>query len=88
MLPKKIDKNTKYKNIVLTDDEIAILRHICLKRYDRIGRKAGGALYLGCSCTCSIDSTFEDFFENVFDWINESEEYEIKKVLEKGSVKC
>lgn len=88
MPPKKIDKNAKYRNIVLSDDETAILRHICLKRYDRIGRKFGGALYLGCTGSIGIDSTFEDFFENVFDWINYGEEYEIKKVLEKGSVKC
>lgn len=88
MPPKKIDKNAKYKNIVLTDDEIAILRHICLKRYDKIGRKFGGALYLGHANGYGIDSTFEDFFENIFDWINYGEEYEIKKVLEKGSVKC
>lgn len=73
--------NVKYKNIVLSDDEIAILRHICLKRYDRIGRKFGGALYLGCTGSYIIDSTFEDFFEGVFEWINELEEYEIEKLL-------
>lgn len=68
--------------IKLSVDEKAILRHICLKRYDKIGRKLGGALYLGCTNRSGIDSTFEDFFEGVFDWINVGEEYKISKLLE------
>lgn len=65
----------------ITQDEKTILGHICLKRYDKIGRKLEGALYLGCTDRDEIDSTFEDFFEGIFEWINVGEEYNIKELI-------
>ena len=54
----------------LTEDERVILRNID-KNYSTIGRKLGGALYLRLKSKIALDSTFEDFFGNLFQFIKE-----------------
>ena len=56
---------------LLTENERVILRNIS-KRYNKIGRKFSGALYLHEAESVMIDSTFEDFFEDsLFQFIKE-----------------
>ena len=56
----------------LTEDERVILRNIELNRYNKIGRKLGGALYLKETTSVMLDSTFDDFFNSsLFQFIKE-----------------
>ena len=57
----------------LKEDERVILSNIELARYDKIGRKLGGALYLKENRPhAMIDSSFDDFFQaDLFNFIVE-----------------
>lgn len=65
----------------LTEDERVILRNIS-KRYNKVGRKFSGALYLHEAESVMIDSTFEDFFEDrLFQFIKER-----RRIFNKGVI--
>ena len=71
------EQKRKHKQKI-SDDEKTILKNIN-KRWKTIGRKLGGALYLGEQH--GIDSTFEDFFGEMFEWVEFGEEYKIEELL-------
>ena len=57
---------------ILTEDERAILRNVELNRYNKIGRKLEGALYLKETTSVMLNSTFDDFFNSsLFQFIKE-----------------
>lgn len=61
------------------------MRNIELNRYNKIGRKLGGALYLKETTSVMLDSTFDDFFNSsLFQFIQDGEEYSIEELLKGG----
>ena len=75
-----VDSNEAHPSI--TQDEKIILRNIS-DQYDRVGRKLGGALYLKMSEKNEIDSTFEDFFGNLFQFIKERRRIRDSRTIER-----
>ncbi|MBO7695793.1 MAG: hypothetical protein J6T10_24445 [Methanobrevibacter sp.] len=64
----------------LTEDERVILRNMP-KDYETIGKCVNGVLYVTTDRKIYLDKAFGGFFNHLFQFIKEGEEYEISELL-------